>query len=595
MPLLCYDGMKWSFHVPRFILLELSVFVLLWIHFFRKKTVLELIFLDLSVFLYFCYVGVQSYFTGGGGDLFNRTDVLFYFGLFYLVIQLIAFNDNDEQQSFIKRAFYIFFMTSILLSLYGILQYFGFDPLRKMLYPSAESRVIATMGNANSLGGYLAAAFPFSIYSFRFEASGWKKKIILPGLVLILIALILTLSRGAWLGLAGGMLFLYRKKIQLFWKRSVTSKMLKIGLPLAILIFSVFAGFLVYRVNPDSAFGRIFIWKVSAKMIDAHPIVGIGYGRYGVEYLNDQAKFFEEAKHKKYESWADNLKGAKNECIQILAETGIIGLVVFLTILFLIFYQFLKIPEYVRTKNRVLNFLVSSLVVILIHSLVEDTLYAPSTQLLFWFDIGIFCLIVKQSKEIPIIGISIPEHTISFKNYYLFRFVFLIILIAAISNAYKKTEGFWHWQKGQNFVATGKWQEGIKEYKKALKIFPRNGELQFHLGSAYSYTQQPEKAIVLLSKSPNRFNDKNLYIVMGYTLIQLKRFKRAELSFEMATKMYPQLLLPHLWLAQLYKKEGRKTDAAKQLKIILKLEPKIITEETIEIKHQAQVMLNSLE
>ncbi len=48
-----------------------------------------------------------------------------------------------------------------------------------------------------------------------------------------------------------------------------------------------------------------------------------------------------------------------------------------------------------------------------------------------------------------------------------------------------------------------------------------------------------------------------------------------------------------LW--QFHKREGKKKEIGKELRIIIKIKPKINTDEILAIKHQAQFMLNSLE
>lgn len=268
---------------------------------------------------------------------------------FTLSIQLLKSNQHQSGiKDFLYYSFLLLAFSALLLSIYGILQFFSIDPFRSALYPSAESRVIATMGNANSLGGYLAAVFPFALYRIKFATKKVDKTFWIGSSLIVLIALVLTLSRGAWLGLIGGLVILLLYKTRSIWRGRFYKLVLVSGIAMFVSVFSLVS----YQINPDSAIGRLFIWKISAQMIADHPTFGIGYGRYGVEYLNYQAKFFDRPENAKYYDWADNLKGAKNEYIQVVAETGIIGGFIALFVLLIIYSASLKMKKITASNKK---------------------------------------------------------------------------------------------------------------------------------------------------------------------------------------------------------------------------------------------------
>lgn len=581
IPLVCYDGMKWSFHAPRYLILQLFVFSLLCIHSFKSKTCLRFSGLDLSITTWLFFIVIHSRLLPGSGDLFNRIDMLLYFGLFYFAIQLVQVDQKPHQQhNFQERALLILAITAVLLSCYGFLQFFCIDPFRSRLYPAAESKVIATMGNANSLAGYLAAVFPLLIYYSVFSTKRFHKALWQLSTIVVFITIILTLSRGAWLGLIGGLVILLIPKAKKIWQGKLRKFFLVSGITIFILLFS----WISFKINPGSAIGRIFIWKISAKMTADHPITGIGYGRFGIEYLNYQANFFDDPANARYHEWADNLKGAKNEYIQIITETGIIGFLLFLLIIVLFYsfgYRLLRARKNDPKAYWRVMMVMASQSIILIHALVDNPFYDVATTLLFCFNMGMISL---QAKEMNLSAIKtnklrLRELQFSFNHNPILQLFILALLIYNIYQIFEKTTAYIYWQNGQNLVASRNWDLGIEEYEKALKIFPDNGELQFQLGSAYSYSRKPEQALPLLQSSQQKFNDKNLYIVLGYTFIQLKRYVKAENSFRTVLRMYPKLLLPRLWLAELYQHQGRLEAAKSELNRILEIQPKMMTEE----------------
>jgi len=389
IPLVCYDGMKWSFHAPRYLTFQLFIFVLLCLHLFRAKSFFQISFLDIAVGILILFIATQSLLSGGGGDLFNRVDILLYFGLFYLLLQLVCFEDNKVGYSnFIGRSFLIFSTTSLILALYGILQFYGLDPFRAEPYPAAESKVIATMGNANGLGGYLATVFPFLIYRLIFSPTRKQKAFAIATIIAVIWALVLTLSRGAWLALIGGMLVLFFLTLRGIRAKYFPKTIHQFVFLFVAIILALLFAWKAYLINPDSAIGRLFVWKISLNMVADHLLLGVGYGRYGTEYLNYQARFFDSPQNAKYFDWADNLKGAKNEYLQIAAETGITGLILFLALLLILCstsFRILRHGQNNRKEKWSLLALISSVSIILLHSLVENAFYDVSTALVFWF------------------------------------------------------------------------------------------------------------------------------------------------------------------------------------------------------------------
>jgi O-antigen ligase len=194
-----------------------------------------------------------------------------------------------------------------------------------------DSVVTGTFGNANTLAGFLAAGLPFLFESF----SKKPKSIFLLFLLLLilnLLTLLLTKSRGSWIGLLIGTSLFFYSPIKKWLKNQYIRKM-QIIITLVTLV-SIIALFLfLFFINKPSSTGRLFIWKISILMIRDFPLFGIGYGNYEVRYLNYQASFFQNVANMRYSHYASNIKHAHNEYIHILAETGFLGLMLFLSII----------------------------------------------------------------------------------------------------------------------------------------------------------------------------------------------------------------------------------------------------------------------
>lgn len=189
-------------------------------------------------------------------------------------------------------------------------------------------------GNPNDLGALCLIALPLVFYPLIIRAKNfenWTFGVLI--CFVLVIGILLTQSRGALLG-AGLASFSYflsggRKKLLLA---------LFCGL-----IFS--AGILivkVHRSNDDRSTSDIsrFTYAVTGfNMLRSKPIFGIGLGNYPRQYSNYSPEFYEWGERNAHSSW-----------IQIMAETGLVGILLFLLLFGLALKQAWSIrliaPEY---------------------------------------------------------------------------------------------------------------------------------------------------------------------------------------------------------------------------------------------------------
>ncbi|HCK99994.1 MAG TPA: hypothetical protein DHW42_07835 [Candidatus Marinimicrobia bacterium] len=239
-----------------------------------------------------------------------------------------------------------------------------------------------------------------------------------------------------------------------------------------------------------------------------------------------------------------------------------------------------------KKEHIVYKYIIVSQIIVLIHGMVDNPFDVLPIAMLLTFNTGVLSRWLKKDDHQLIV--------MNINNSWIVRIAVFLFFLFICVNTIQKTKGFYHWRKGQIFVNSGKWYLGINEYKKALEYLPNNGELQFHLGAACSYTNQSGTAIKLLNSSLHNFNDKNVYITRAYSYSKLKMYKLAEKDFRMALNMYPNLLLPRLWLSKIYINQKRIDDAINELNTIIRINPKIINNEVLNIKSEAKELLDYL-
>ena len=233
--------------------------------------------------------------------------LLSYLGVYALMRQLLA-----TAPLWWDRLTAALLAGELLTSVIGIRQLFG-DSSALAKWSDNNSvaegtvRIYSTLDNPNLLGGYLLPILPLAVVALLRWQGRPRKLFALTSLLLGIVALVLTYSRGAWMGMVAGLgtlalLLLWRaiRHWPLFWRRSLPVLLLLGGAavlvvlvtqvePLRVRVMSLVAG----REDSSNNF-RMNVWGSVLQMIEDRPWIGIGPGNsaFNLIYpLYQQAKF----------------------------------------------------------------------------------------------------------------------------------------------------------------------------------------------------------------------------------------------------------------------------------------------------------------
>ncbi|MDP3981887.1 MAG: O-antigen ligase family protein [Chlamydiota bacterium] len=289
------------------------------------------------------------------GELINLSE--------YVLVCLIAteiLTDKDDMY----KLFGIVIMASLLMGLDGYFQMiYGHDILfgRAVGTVGDTWRMSASFKHPNTLGAYVAGMLPVFI-AFLYEqkkrcAPRWCMLSVFIVIVLLIGCLLLSYSRGAWVGVFGGILLLGLLKDR----------------KLIILIFLLFLPLLMSASMMERARGiinledvslqtRLQTWKLAWEMFLAHPLIGQGLKSFSVIHQ----------------------QGYVHNCLlQILAETGLLGLSAFAFVLIRFFQKVLKSPDFLICG------IASGVFAICLHSLVDTHFYSLILATMTWLMIGL--------------------------------------------------------------------------------------------------------------------------------------------------------------------------------------------------------------
>jgi O-antigen polymerase len=494
--------------------------------------------------------GISGIWCEGQGSIFLM--------LFYLLVRTI--NLNRLRYESIANAVV---STALFQAIIGLLQFANLFPWTSQLYQGFESQVTGTVGGANFLAAFLAISLPFFYHHIK-KCNGLKNICLWSiGLIVVLMALVLTKSRGAWIASLAGVAVYCAPLLYHAGQRLKKRKIYNLLILAIATIGAIYFLQAIYNLNRSSANGRLFIWSVTWNMIQDHWVAGVGYGQFKLHWLDYQGAYFARDLTSQSHSLAVSLTSAHSQFLHTFAETGLMGLMLFLSAVSSVLIRAnrsLRNQHEYTTGHTIVY--ASALVTLLVHGLVEDVLVSIPIQVLF-FTILASAATSKEDKTLP--DIAYKPHWA-----YLSRAVLLSILAVNVHGAYNVIRGELVWKKGQEYAKVGKWEQGIKKYIEAAAFLPNNAELKFYIGAAYSRINRPDLALNYLKDSQNGFIDKNQFIALGKSYIDSGQYMLAEQSLKEALYFYPELLSPHFWLSRIYFEKGNLTKAREELYEVLK-------------------------
>lgn len=222
--------------------------------------------------------------------------------------------------------------SGIAESLLGWLQIFRIYPTRHILYPAT-----GTMYNPGPYCGFLALILPLSL-SFALQNKnliiswfGWMAFILSAGIMPVLG------GRIGWLAALFGCALVwwgYRKPV---FKPNYR----RILLP-SLTLIAIIGAVGLYLIKPQSANGRLLIWRDGISALSDHPLYGTGWDNVAGALGNAQEQFFVTHPQSLFGNVAGAPATAFNEYIQIGIAFGLIAALLMLTLFIvaiIIFYR----------------------------------------------------------------------------------------------------------------------------------------------------------------------------------------------------------------------------------------------------------------
>lgn len=290
------------------------------------------------------------------------------------VLMIIHMINGIEEKKDLYTLIDFIIVVGFMTAFYAFYQYLSGEPMGSgWVDPSSNIsiRVFSSFENPNLYAEYLIMIIPLTFA--RFLSVNRRKKIFyaIVGMTQ-LVALLLTFSRGGWLGLvfAVGIFVLLLKK-------DLIIKLIPLGiislffLPNSIMMRIKSIG----NLSDSSNFYRFQIWKNSVDIIKDFFVTGVGLGFESFRtisplYIKDFSPYH-----------------AHNTYLELVIEIGVLGLILFVWLLF----KLLKdIRHQSMSQDKLFTVaLFSGIAGLFIHGVAEHVLYNPKIIFQFWLITGL--------------------------------------------------------------------------------------------------------------------------------------------------------------------------------------------------------------
>ena len=261
-------------------------------------------------------------------------------------------------------------------------------------------------------GAVIAMLLPMSLYLLSTKK---RRGLAISLIAILLLGLVLSYTRAAWVSLIGAMAFAFFLKFRISFGKIVFLVVVGTG----VLLFSWSSIVMsleknsqdssstlskhvesVSNISTDASnLERINRWNCAIRMFKERPIMGWGPGTYAFQY----APFQRSGEKTIISTNQGDLGNAHSEFLGPLAESGILGMLSFLFLMLMVYYKGMRLYYHLPKGDlkRLIFYTLLALTTYFIHGLLNNFLDTDKLAVPFWGFIAIIVAVdIYHRKEI---------------------------------------------------------------------------------------------------------------------------------------------------------------------------------------------------
>ncbi|OQA91297.1 MAG: O-Antigen ligase [Elusimicrobia bacterium ADurb.Bin231] len=329
-------------------------------------------------------------------DIYQTQFELYKLLSYALAFFIIIFCINTKKR--INRFIFIIFVTGFAISIFGIIQKYGYNGKLYWIWPLRRGEPFGPFVNRDHFGGYINLIIPLGLGYLLTNIEKSKKILVGYITVIMITALVISLSRGAVLSFLGALIF-FTFLVLMFTevrKGKIIIPITAIIIVTIIFLFWLDWGLVIARLKTiiDSESGimrpRLPIWIDSLKIIKDFPLLGIGYGNF-----QNVFPLYQKSHLNKF--W----RHTHNDYLQSVTEMGAISVILVLAFYCMLVWYVIKLLRESEDNWKIGLSMgaITSCLTILLHSFVDFNLRTTSNAFLFAVITGLTISILTVDDE----------------------------------------------------------------------------------------------------------------------------------------------------------------------------------------------------
>ncbi len=310
-------------------------------------------------------------------SIWASIQLLNYIVIFYLVIHTI------RTRSQLRQLVYVIIGVAVFLSVFGLFKKFGINPFPWWDYGDLKYSpdwLSATYGNHNHMAGYLEMVIPIALALLLTGLRGGTLFLFIYLSLLMLTALVLTLSRGGWIGCLAGLSFMVIALLTSprFERKRLLGAIAGGAFVLALVVLASTPVVerirtLMEKDQTANLGSRQIAWEGVLKVIPDRPFLGTGPGTFATVFTQ-----YQPAGLNVY------FNMAHNDYLHFVSE---VGLPLIAIIIWMIIALYRKGFKKLKNPSRLARWMtlgaMSGLTAILVHSITDFNLHIPANAIFF--------------------------------------------------------------------------------------------------------------------------------------------------------------------------------------------------------------------
>jgi tetratricopeptide (TPR) repeat protein len=491
-------------------------------------------------------------------------------------------------------------LASVPVSIYAFAQHFGHDFIAWSRAPGA-GRVFSFLGNPTYLGGFVMLVVPVAVAVMwsrggeRTAAGTLSRRLFLGFLIvsaaMMLLSVYFSFTIAAVIGLGLGVALALVLAVLRGGKRAVG--IAAVALVAAAVVIAL-TGPVIYRHMPAGQQARLRLvihgrdpyaaerrlhWRTAFKLFRQSPVLGKGYGAFRIYSLEQMtAEWYSQRRARESQMLMPGY--AHNEYLQVLADTGAVGGLLFFALLLMLYITIIRValrhPE--AEWRRLALGLAAAVTAFLFQNLVGVTFRQSGASMFFWLWMGVAAVgaaSIPREEGAPG-GAPIAERQGARRSWpavgaaaagaaAVLAVLAWVSIIPLIANVRVRV--------ARALTADGHYREAVVVCDTALDLCPTSSLAQYvkgfaagEIGDYQTATKANEEAVKLAP------GNASAYYNLGVSYKQLHKYPEAEKAFREAIRLMP-IKQHYASLAETLFEAGRLDEAEQEARRTLDMDP----------------------